>query len=402
LAKTDLECRRQVHQTLYDVSLYIKEGRNLGLAGFKIGPQEAGALDQRIEDALGAARLVKNQPFELPENPSSYPDVEIYDSSVNEHTLAEFEARLINEIKKEKNIRLSSAEFFIDQIQTRLLNHRGLDATQKESSLYMECILLAKNKDRENEFINRVKRRLKNDLKIEEEVRESARMAREATRAAPPKTGTYPVLLTGEPLDNLFAPLLARASARFKYLKMLAYELGREVVDEGEIKGDKITLWSNGLLKGGLGTNRFDSYGTPSQRLCLIHENKLNRYLADKRYSDYLNVPVTGEMGNVEIEPGKTPFDTLKDPAFSQSDTLLLLEAFSAFEPNPITGAFSAEIRTGVEISPTGVRPLKGGAVSGHLQKDLLHCHLSKEQVQRERGLFPKGVLFHRLTIAGD
>jgi hypothetical protein len=72
------------------------------------------------------------------------------------------------------------------------------------------------------------------------------------------------------------------------------------------------------------------------------------------------------------------------------------------FKPNAITGAFSAEIRAGYEISLNGIRPIKGGSVSGVLQRDLLDCFLSKETQQREHALVPKGVFFRGLTIAGD
>jgi hypothetical protein len=77
------------------------------------------------------------------------------------------------------------------------------------------------------------------------------------------------------------------------------------------------------------------------------------------------------------------------------------LMAFSAFEPNAITGAFSAEIRAGYEITTRGKKPIKGGSVSGVLQRDLLNAYLSKEQTQRERALLPKGIFFQKLTLAG-
>ena len=53
------------------------------------------------------------------------------------------------------------------------------------------------------------------------------------------------------------------------------------------------------------------------------------------------------------------------------------------------------------EISAGGVRPIKGGSVSGVLQRDLGRARLSRERVQREGALVPKGILFDQLTIAG-
>jgi predicted Zn-dependent protease len=183
---------------------------------------------------------------------------------------------------------------------------------------------------------------------------------------------------------------------------MVSSEVGKTVVADGNVAGDRITLWSNALLKGALGSARFDSYGTPGRRVCLIEDNLLRAYAVDKRYADYLKLPVTGELANIEVASGLTAFDSLRDPAGVGAPVLYHLQAFSAFEPNAITGAFSAEIRAGYEISTKGVRPIKGGSVSGVLHRDLLDCRLSKERVQRERLLAPKGLLFSKLTIAGE
>lgn len=373
----------------------------LGMSTFKISPRSAGDIEKYLDDALFAAGLVSNQPFELPEHPAALPEVVLADRDLSAASLDQFETRLKAALARERGVRLSSAEFFIDLTDTRIVNHRGLDVSQSESALETEFILLARAGEQENEYISRYGRRLNADFDIEGEAAKSARYAREATQASLPKTGSFPVLLSEEPLDHLFNPIVARASGRLKYNRMITSEVGRPVVADGPAQGDMVTLWSNGLLSGARGSGRFDSYGTPAARVCLVKDNVLAAYLADKRYADYLGLPVTGELGNVEVAPGKTPFSTLTRPESSDSPVLYHLQAFSAFEPNSITGAFSAEIRAGYEISAGGVRPIKGGSVSGVLHRDLLHCRLSSERSQRERALVPAGILFHRLTIAG-
>jgi PmbA protein len=112
-------------------------------------------------------------------------------------------------------------------------------------------------------------------------------------------------------------------------------------------------------------------------------------------------VGVTGELGNTEVDPGSLPFSAMEEFAKSVGEPVYHLQAFSAFEPNSITGAFSAEIRAGTEITAKGARPIKGGSVSGVLQRDLLNCRFSQERSQREHILCPRGVLFSQLTIAG-
>lgn len=401
LALTDRECRREVGTRSWLVSVYQNRPGSqgqpvLGLSSFKVTPPELPNLDRLIEEALFSASLVTNQPFELPTGAPKTPEVELEETAVGPQLLDLFEDRLKAAVAREEQVRLSAAEFFADRIETHLVNHRGLDVSQTESVLHTEFILLSRRGGDEKEFIDRYTRRLSRDFDLESEVKMSATQARAAAQAGLPRTGKFPVLLSDEPLDHLFNPILARASARLKYNRMVDASPGQTVIEDSA--GDPVTLWSNPLLPGAMGSYRFDGYGTPAQRVCLIDKNVLVRHLADKRYADYLGVPVTGEMGNLEVEGGRRPYAELLRPT---GPVLYHLQAFSAFEPNAITGAFSAEIRAGVEITAQGARPIKGGSVSGVLQRDLAHAFLSRERVQRENVLVPQGVLFEALTIAG-
>ena len=130
----------------------------MGLSSFKVTPANLERFDDKLEEALFAAGLVTNQLFELPEQPASLPQVVIQDKSLDEKALTTFEDRIRAAISKEKHVRLSSAEFFIDQLDVRLVNHRGLDVQQQESLIQTEFILLAKKAARENEYINRSSR----------------------------------------------------------------------------------------------------------------------------------------------------------------------------------------------------------------------------------------------------
>ena len=400
LALTDPECRRVVETRAWIVSLHQRRGDALGLASFKITGPEMGDLEKRIDEALFSASLVTNQPFELPEPGGALPLVDLEEKDAGPRLAAEIEDRIRAALGRERGVRLSSAEVFIDRLESRLMNHKGIDVAQTETSLHMELILLARAGGRENEFIDRYTRRLARDFNVEGEVRHSAELARDATKASLPQTGLFPVLLTDEPLDHLFNPIVARASARLKYNRMVEGKIGDRVLDAGP--GDPVTVWSNPLVSGASGSFRFDGYGSPAKAVCLVENSVLKNHLADKRYADYLGVPVTGELGNVEVGAGNVPYGELLRLALAGGGPIYHLLAFSAFEPNAITGAFSAEIRAGYEITATGTRPIKGGSVSGVLQRDLARARLSRERTQRESVLAPSGVFFDRLTIAGD
>lgn len=400
LALSRPECARTVDSTVYDITIYKrKDNGTLGLSSFRVSPNDPD-LDKRLGEALFAADLVSNQSFDLPLTPEALPVVPLADPLVNAALLPQFEERLSSAVAREKNTRLSAAEFFVDRLHSRLFNSNGFELEQESTQLHTEFILLSKTGSSEKEFINRYTRRFVQDFDVEGQVAESSQFARDATRATLPKTGVFPVLLSDEPLDNLFNPLVAKASARLKYNKMVQTSVGDSVAT-GDVKGERVTLFSNALLPRSCGSYRFDGYGTAGRRVCLINEGKLTSYLADKRYADYLSVPATGALGALEVLGGAHSYHSFFDPAQWGADRIYHLQAFSAFEPNAITGNFSAEIRAGYEITATGVRPIKGGSVSGVLPEALCDVYLSREQTFRERALLPKGVLFRGLTIAG-
>ncbi len=405
LALGKRECYRETATQNFEVSVYtVREsgGRKvLGTSSFRMGPERFADFDELINQAQFAAGLVTNDVFELPEAGQSYPDVEMADPSLSADLLKKTEDRVRAAVAKEQGVRLSSAEFFFDRIHTRMVNHRGLDVSQDGTMIELEMILLAKSGSGEKEFISRLRRRFLADLPLEKEIARSAKLAREANRAQLPQTGEFPVVFSEEPLDKIFEPMVAWASGRLKFNRIIDKKMGSNLVGAGKTVGDAVTLWSNGLVKGGAGTCRFDGFGSPMNRTLLIQNNILKRYLANKQYADYLKIPPTGDLGNVEVAGGSTPFGLFLDPGLIGEKIIYHIQAFSAFEPNPITGAFSAEIRAGYEISPSGITPIKGGSVSGVLQNALQNCIISKEVKMRERFLGPEGILFKKLTLAG-
>jgi predicted Zn-dependent protease len=404
LALSEREAIRRSETIKYRVSLHLKKSGDkpsLGLSGFTIGEGQTDLIEPMIDDALQAARLTSNEPFSLPHPYGAYPNVVLSDMSWQPKMLDECEERLKKAVARESGIRLSAAEFFLDRIHSRLLNSHGLEAEQEETMLYSEFILLAGDAHRgEKEFITRLTRRTMADMDLEREIASSARQAREATQATLPKTGRFPVVFSEEPLDNIFNPMIARTSGRLRYTRMLEVEKGK-LVTEKEPTGDPLTLWSDAMMPELMGSYQFDGYGTPAQRLCLIEKNRVKNLLADHRYAEYLKTPVTGELGNIVVEPGTLSFPDLVSPQTHAAPVLYQITAFSAFEPNAITGAFSAEIRSGYEITSQGRTPIKGGSVSGILQRDLVGARFSKETERRERSLVPRGIFFPGLDIAG-
>jgi PmbA protein len=172
-------------------------------------------------------------------------------------------------------------------------------------------------------------------------------------------------------------------------------EIGGPVVLD--LRGEALTLTSNPALAGLMKTRAFDAQGLPVQSVAVIRENVFRQRTNNKRYADYLGEPATGDFANVEVAPGlKSTAELLGDgPCYH-------LLRFSTFEPNPITGAFSGEIRTGYLLQDGQVRPVKGGSVSGVIAEAFREAYFSKETTQRAAYLGPEAVRLEKLEIAGE
>lgn len=404
LTQSKPEAQRAADVSAYEVQIlhaHTAQGRPvLGTASFTLDEGSLALLDQELDKALFAASLVHNEPYTLPGPQSVYPDPVLNDPAVSanpERALKDFQEVLLSSLAQEKGVRLASAEFFLDRAESSLCNHLGLEASQTSTRVSGEIILLAEGQGQAAEFITRPSRRLLKDFDVAEEVRTAAAYARDRLRAGPPPTGVHDVVFAEEALDHFFNPFVSASSAAMKYNRMTTSEPGKPVLGIQNPTGDKLTLWNNGLLDGALGSSRYDGFGTPMARTLLVQDNVLKNFWATKRHADYLKVPVTGDFGNVEVAAGSR-----SEKEINESGRVYQLLAFSVFEPNSLTGAFSAEIRMGYEITPQGRKPIKGGSVAGTLSRAFQNVHFSQERVQRERYLGPRAILCQGLTLAGS
>ncbi len=93
------------------------------------------------------------------------------------------------------------------------------------------------------------------------------------------------------------------------------------------------------------------------------------------QYGDYLGIPPTGSIGNIEIPIGcQSRTDLLKN-----SGPVLEVVEFSALMPDVVSGNFAAEIKLGYEHHNGQVTPVRGGSISGNFIAGFQHAFYSTE-----------------------
>ncbi len=363
---------------------------------------EAG-LQQKLSQTVFTARLADNPLYGLPA-PSDYPTVDLADPVVQsrpQQVAEDLVQGLLNALAGEKDVRLSSAEAFIEETQIQLQNSRGCQGHQTRTSVLLDWVLLAASRDDEMESHIAIERRRAADLDVSALVQRHAQYARDALVATPPRTGTFAVVVSDEALEELlvsesYSPLIYRSSAQLKYQRMTPWEVGASVLAP-KPGADAFTMHSHALLPFGTRSGAFDDEGLACQRLPIIDHGVLSRFWAEQRYAEYLGTPATGTFGNMEVAAGAHPYSALLDG----DATLYHIVAFSAMSPDPLTGDFVGEIRLGYELTAGRARPIRGGSISGNLFDVLTDAQLSRETVFLGDYLGPRAMRFAHVTVAG-
>jgi PmbA protein len=394
-----IESQRIVETEKFVVTLYKKfeyQGEKV-LGEATIPLSEGDEVRERLALGLEMAALVANPVFCLPDKGLNYNKIKTVDQEARKNPLLCLD-RIQEDFEKVplEKIKRSSIEIFIEDKEFLIVNSNGLEKETSATEFLVDFVLLAeKDSSPEGECQGSKRARFYKDLNLIKMVQQYAQYARESLSAQIPQGGQYPVVFSGEALDTLFHFFCLQASgpAQFQHWSQLI--VGEPVI--ADIKGELLSLASNPGIPGGLKSRAFDENGLPLYPVNVIQNNIFKTRMNNKRYADYLGEKATGDFSNIEVATGSK---SLKDLLTEGSCYHLL--RFSTFEPNPITGAFSGEIRTGYFIKDGRKIPIKGGSVSGIMQEAFKEAFFSREKTQREAYLGPEAIRIEKVDIAGN
>jgi predicted Zn-dependent protease len=404
--KSGTESIRQVGSEVYSVdvlcdSLDTQGNPSSGLGSVSLLP--GGEIDQALEKAVLTAKLVHNQPYDFAE-PSPIPTLELIDQEYLKDPAGNLQgvlSSLKDATQDYPHVRLTAAEIFGQEKEIHLVSSKGIDTRQNTTEIYVQWVYIGGTGDEEVETFAEIYRRRITDLKLEEEAALRAKYTSDLLVAGPPvsysgpifvKGGTLAVMVAGEMLAGSVIQVLSAAS--MKYSGETPWEIGKSIFRE-EVKGDPLQIYANRTLPYGMESRAFDNEGNPARRIPLIRDNKLETYIADQRFASYLDIPATGAFGNLEIPAGLTTKADL------QSGSYVEIAEFSWFNPNPITGDFSCEIRLGYVVKNGKKTPFKGGLLVGNLLDGLADIKWSSEVGFFGNYQGPTAARFNHLKIAG-
>jgi PmbA protein len=404
--KDATESTRDVNSELYTVNVLCDSENEAGEESSGLGTVSllpGSNIEEALEKAVMTAKLVHNQQYDFAE-PASIPELELADKDYIKDPSGGIQSvldSLKETTEKFSHVRMTAAECFGEEKTTHLVSSKGIDASQTSTQIYLQWVYLGGNGEDEVETFSEIYRRRMEDLDIAAEAALRAQYTSDLLVAEGPPSYSGPIYVQGPTLAVMIAgEMLAGSliqtlsSAALKYSGETPWEIGKPIF-RGDVKGDSLTIWANRQLPFGVPSSSFDNEGIPAGRVPLIKDNKLESYIADQRFADYLDIPPTGAFGSIEIPAGNTPLSDL------QSEDYVEIADFSWFNPNPITGDFACEIRLGYIVKDGSRTPFKGGMLVGNLLDALADLRWSKETGFYGNYLGPKSAVFTNLQIAG-
>ncbi len=306
--------------------------------------------------------------------------------------------RLLRALRRERGVRLSSAEVFLTASQTRFANSRGARGESAQTEAELHFVVLAGEGASGTESLDSIERRRVSDLEIDLAVARAAKFARDSLGATPPTAGRPAVVFTGAPLKDgplydFWNPLRFHASGEAAYRKLSRLRPG-EPITRGRVLGEPLELTADPSIRYGTASAPFDRDGVALRRVALVEDGRLARYWTTKEYADLLGVEPTGALTNLVVPPGRTAERTLL-----RDGPTLEVVSFSWFNPDPVTGDFATEIRLGYEHRRGRVRPVKGGAVQGNLFDAFRRATFAREVEWLGSYRGPRSVRFEGLAV---
>ncbi len=407
LLKDKVDNERELNDLKYILRILFHKEDKTGIGVIKGNSLDINEIEKSINTCVLIAKNNLGSQFYFP-GENSFPEVSILDKKVFQAPLDiknNLIEELISEINQYKEVAPTFGRFRVHIDKISLRNSNTLDITTLKTYFFIEFSLKAQLNGKLSEYWPYLFIKEKNQLDFSKRVEKWVRLAQDSLKAKVPlQNNNATVIFSPRVLKDALNPVVENHASGSTYLQ----NLSRFKTDE-EVSSKNISLIDNGLLEGGLRTNKWDSEGSPHQRTEIIKDGIFQKRLYDQKFALLANQNSTGNgirrltgavdngITNLEILPGTMNLDDI----ISEINEGYYIEQFSWLNPSILTGNFGAEIRNGYYIKNGEFEnPIKLGNISGNVLKMIKDCqYISKEREYFENSLFPY-MVFNNLAVS--
>lgn len=399
--RKNLDMNRSKNVSHYKLTVYKDFEENgkkyRGSSTFNLHPSmKSDQIEDKINEALFAARQVKNEYYPLVK-PSNELEKELK-SKFSEESLSKWIPKLVEAVyiedKHEKG-RINSSEFFINRVNTRILNSEGVDVAYTRYEGIIEFIVDWKEKKDEVESYKYLEFSDYVPELIIQSVKNTFNYSREkAVAKHTPDYRNGNILLTGDPIKEFLKYYYYQTNSKIVYEGISRAKLNTCIQGE-EVKGDLVSITLDPYLSNSSKSKIYDDDGVYLKPVDIIEKGIIKSYWGDNRHSSYLDIDTTGNIENFVIEGGQYSLESFKNEPY------LELVSFSDFQMDPVTGDFGGEIRLGWYYDGKSKIPVTGGSISGNINEVQNEMYLSKEIQKDNNFVGPKTIKLNKVSVSG-
>lgn len=389
-----LDIRRRKDVKNINVLVYRdfeKDGKKKkGVSSVRIYPTMTETeISNALSGAYLAASYVCNPYYEIPKGNAG--ELITMDSTLNASSLEDNALKMTEALFAEDNftdVFLNSAELFIYETTTHIVNFNGTDVSYKKRHVSGEFVVQCPQPQDVETYQD-----FKYDELETQALRDKVKRALEMTRAraqatTAPTAGKYRVIISGQYMSTMFDYYMSRSSSSMIYPKYSGYEIGTKVQGEN-VTGDKLTMTLKAKVP-------YSGEGTPMKDRSLLREGTLETIHGGIRFGYYLGIEPTGNYDSIKVEPGSVSFEDMKKQPY------LHIVNFSDFQMDDFSGYFGGEIRLAFLYDGEKVTPVTGGSINGCLLEVQDKLCLSSDMEIEDGYEGPFAICIDDISVAGD
>lgn len=388
-----LETIRNNDTKTVEVTIYVNHDGAIGDSNFKVYTAYTDEeIKEKIAQAVAKAKLVSNEPFELPSKEViDYPS----DSNFENYSLEEL-AKLTEEAVYKadsyKDGSINALEIFITKSIKAVKNSNGLNKSEVTYDAMIEAIPTWNGERESVELYEQYHFNEFDSDMITSEIDDKMKAVKARYEAIKPESlPEVNVLLRPEEMGTLLSDVLMDLNYRVVYFKANKNPVGTNL-QEGA-KGDLLNVSGVARVKGSVESRFFDSDGTKLNDTLIIEAGIAKRYWGGMRYAQYLKMEPTGNLPIFKLALGNRSVDELKKEPY------LEVVSMSGIQVDLLSDYIGGEVRLGYYFDGTKVKSVTGISISGSLSNVLKNMYLSNEEEKQGRYSGPKLTLFKGFSI---
>lgn len=377
------------------VTVYVNHDGKVGDSTFTVySSMTEEDIKTKIAAAVERARLVFNEPYDLPKGGTEARELPSNLKEADPRTLAARIADAVFAADCRENASLNATEIFLYRDTRHVVNSCGIDKTQISYRAMIETIPTYTDSKDSVELYEAIRLTDFDPQKVTEEITakmEEVSLRHRAVKPATPLRSN--VVLRAEEISQLMWTLADDLTYRQVYAQSNLHHTGDALQGSSADPHDSIELTATGAVRGSDRAAFFDQDGVSLTDTTLIRDGHVNAYFGSHRFASYLGQPETGELPCIRLSTG-----TLKSEELSRSPYIECV-SLSGLQVDLYNDYIGGEIRLAYRHDGDHVEPLTGITMSAKLSEVLATLRLSDTETVRGSYAGPDKMLLHGVTL---